>query len=98
MPTVTSDLPVMAQYGEFYVSISMEELSELLPTIRSGDESAFLLADLYLMFMENTLPDNKPQISRVAYAEAQTAFAGITNAPEYAEAKEYFEEIAQSMF
>lgn len=98
MPTVTSDLPVMAQYGEFYVSISMEELSELLPTIRSGDESAFLLADLYLMFMENTLSDNKPQISRVAYAEAQTAFAGITNAPEYAEAKEYFEEIAQSMF
>ena len=113
MPTVTSDLPVMAQYGEFYVSISMEEgasfkgrctmetmeeLSELLPTIRSGDESAFLLADLYLMFMENTLSDNKPQISRAAYAEAQTAFAGITNAPEYAEAKEYFEEIAQSMF
>ena len=61
----------MAQYGEFYVSISMEELSELLPTIRSGDESAFLLADLYLMFMARTGGDNGEYVRKKGKAQCQ---------------------------
>lgn len=55
-------------------------------------------SEMYLKCIDEAIYAENPQLARAAYAEAQTALASITGAPDYAEAKEEFERIYQQDF
>lgn len=97
-PAAASSLPILTQYGEQYGFISKEEIPLILTEVRSGNESAYLLTEIYCVFIEYAINNGDLQVARSAYAEAQSAFASVTNNPNYAEAKAEFEDIWQNDF
>ena len=50
-------------YGE-------EEVSEVLAAVRSGNESAYMIAEMYLKCIDEAIYAENPQLARAAYAEA----------------------------
>ena len=76
------------------IGISGDELAEYVAVVRSGDESAFLLAEIYAAMVDYASAAN-PQLLPTIYAEAQQMFATATNNPDYSDAKTEFEEIYQ---
>ncbi len=97
-PAATGSLPVFTKFMVESEMYGEEEVSEVLAAVRSGKESAYMIAEMYLKCIDEAIYAENPQLARAAYAEAQTALASITGAPDYAEAKEEFERIYQQDF
>ncbi len=97
-PAATGSLPVLTQFVEQMGVTSAEGLPELLAAVRSGEESAYLIVEVYLKGIDEALYADNPQLARAAYTEAQTALASVANNPDYADAKEQFEIIWQNDF
>ncbi len=97
-PAATGSLPVFTKFMVESEMYGEEEVSEVLAAVRSGKESAYMIAEMYLKCIDEAIYAENPQLARAAYAEAQTALASITSAPDYAEAKEEFERIYQQDF
>lgn len=97
-PAAASSLPILAQYGEQYGFMSKDEIPVILTEVRSGNESPYLLTEIYCVFIEYAINNEDLQVARSAYAEAQSAFASVTNNPDCAEAKAEFEDIWQNDF
>ncbi len=97
-PAATGSLPIFKKFVVEFEGYSEAEVSEVLAAVRSGEESAYLIAEMYLKCIDEAIYADNPQLARAAYAEAQTALASITSAPDYAEAKEEFERIYHEDF
>lgn len=87
--TSAPSLPIL---GEF-LGYTQEEVDEIVEMLRSG-ESATVISDLYCGALYSCLEN--PERAEAAYEEAQTAFAFAVNNPDYAEAKQFFEEFYQN--
>lgn len=98
VPAATTSLPILTQYVEEYGFMSKEDVPVFFAEVRSGNESVYLLAEIYCVFIDYAINNENPQVARSAYAEAQSAFASVTNSPDYADAKAQFEEIWQNDF
>lgn len=97
-PAATGSLTILKQYVERIGIMSSDEASEVYAAVRSGEETAYFLTEMYCTAIDEALVDGNKQYARSAYAEAQAAFAGVTNNPDYADAKADFEYVWQNDF
>lgn len=91
-PAPASDTAILRQYRN-EVGLSEENFSYYFPAIRSGEESAFFVTEVYSVLIDYIIySSGDRKLVEAAYAEAQGVFASATKNPDYAEAKADFEE------